>query len=130
MDLVVLAKVTILVMDPNVARVAVEERGFTAAIGELHMAVVSLRHAFLRHSDLGLKDWFECDDPKQQSDEREDRLRVNVNAHVSASSFTDGGTSRIQDFGGQDFHFDTSQPTDRPWRRPPRPRKEHALSLR
>jgi hypothetical protein len=33
-----------------------------------------------------LKDWFQCEHRKKQSDEREDRLCVKVNAHVSASN--------------------------------------------
>jgi hypothetical protein len=43
--------------------------------------------ASLRQGGLGLKDWFQCEHRKKQSDEREDRLRVKVNAHVSASWF-------------------------------------------
>jgi 6-phosphogluconate dehydrogenase len=76
----VLAIVGIAVMYPNVARAGIEERGFTVAIRELDTAKVSRRLG-----SRGLKDWFQCDRHKNQKDEREDRLRVKVNTHVSAS---------------------------------------------
>jgi hypothetical protein len=81
-DFVVLAKVAIVAILPNVATAGIEEGVVTPAIRELDTAVVSLRHGA-----LGLKDWVQCDHRKKQSDEREDHLRVKVNAHVSASMF-------------------------------------------
>src|ERR1035437_836415 len=81
MDFVVLAKVAIVAIFPNVAAAAIEERVVTRAIRELDTGEVSLRHG-----GLGLKDWFQCEHQKKQSDEREDRLCVKVNAHVSASN--------------------------------------------
>jgi hypothetical protein len=81
MDFVMLAKVAIFGIFPNIATAGIEERVVTPAIRELDMAEV-----FLRHNGLGLKDWFQCDHCKKQSDDREDRLCVKVNAHVSASN--------------------------------------------
>src|ERR1019366_2946655 len=81
MDFVVLAKVAIVAIFPNVATAAIEERVVTRAIRELDTGEVSLRHG-----GLGLKDWFQCEHQKKQSDEREDRLCVKVNAHVSTSN--------------------------------------------
>jgi len=66
---------------PNVASVGIEERVVTPAKRELDTGVVSLRHC-----GLGLKNWFQCEHREKQSDEREDRLCVKVNAHVSASN--------------------------------------------
>jgi hypothetical protein len=80
-DFVVLAKMAIVTIFPNVATASVEKRVVTSAIRELDTAEVSRRHGV-----LGLKDWFQYDHTKKQSDECKDRLRVNVNAHVSASS--------------------------------------------
>jgi hypothetical protein len=80
-DFVVLAKMAIVAIFPNVATAGIEERVVTAAIRELDMAEVSIRH-----DGLGLKDWFQCEHRKKQRDEREDRLCVKVNAHVSASN--------------------------------------------
>src|ERR1035438_4951796 len=81
MDFVVLGKVAIVPIFPNVATGASEDRGVTSALRELNTGEVSLRHG-----GLGLKDWFQCEHQKKQSDEREDRLCVKVNAHVSASN--------------------------------------------
>jgi hypothetical protein len=78
----VVAKVAVVAIFPNVASVGIEERMVTPAIRELDTGEVSLRH-----DGLGLSDWFQCDHRKKQSDEREDRLRVKVSAHVSASKF-------------------------------------------
>jgi hypothetical protein len=76
-----LAKVAIVAIFPNVAATGIEERVVPPAIRELDMVEDSLRH-----DSLGLKDWFQCDHRKKQSDEREDRLRVKVNAHASSPS--------------------------------------------
>jgi hypothetical protein len=80
MDFVVLAKLAIVAIFPNVAAAGIEERVVTPAIRELDTDVLSVRHG-----GLGLKDWFQYDYRKKQRDECEDRLRVKVNAHVSAS---------------------------------------------
>jgi hypothetical protein len=80
MDFIVVAKVAMVAIFPNVASVGVEERVVTPAIRELETDVLSLGHGGLR-----LKDWFHYDHRKKQSDECEDRLRVKVNARVSAS---------------------------------------------
>jgi hypothetical protein len=80
MDFVVLVELAILAIFPNVAAAGIEERVVAPAIRELDRGVLSLRH-----SGLGLKHWFHCDHRKKQNDECEDRLRVQVNAHMSAS---------------------------------------------
>jgi hypothetical protein len=66
---------------PNFASIGIEERVVTGAIRELDTGEVSLRH-----DAMGLKNWFQCEHREKQSDEREDRLCVKVNAHVSASN--------------------------------------------
>jgi len=71
----VVAKVAMVAIFPNFAGVAIEERVVTPAIRELDADVASLRHC-----GLGLKNWFQCEHRKKQSDEREDRLCVKVNA--------------------------------------------------
>jgi hypothetical protein len=95
MDFVVVAKVAMVAIFPNVASVGIEERVVTAAIRELDTGEVSLRHY-----GLGLKNWFQCEHRKEQNDEREDRLCVKVNAHVSASNLFTAfrGTRPIQHF--------------------------------
>jgi hypothetical protein len=80
MNFVVLAKLAIVAIFPNVATAAIEEGVVTPAIRELDTDVLSLRHG-----RLGLKDWFQYDHRKKQSDECEDRLRVKVNAHANPS---------------------------------------------
>jgi hypothetical protein len=80
-DLVVLAKVTIVAILPNVATAGVEECVVPPAIRELDTGEVSIRQ-----SGLGLKDWFHYDYRKKQSDDCEDSLRIKVNAHVSNSN--------------------------------------------
>jgi hypothetical protein len=81
MDFVVLAKLALVAIFPNVATAGIEERVVAPAIRELDTSEVSI----IRHGGLGLKDWFQYDYRKKQSDDCEDRLRVKVNAHVSAS---------------------------------------------
>jgi hypothetical protein len=76
----VLAKLAIVAIFPNVAAAGIKERVVTTAIRELDTDVLSVRHG-----GLGLKDWFQYDYRKKQSDDCEDRLRVKINAHVSAS---------------------------------------------
>jgi hypothetical protein len=80
---------------PNVASVAIEERVITPAVRELDTGVASLRHC-----GLWLENGFQCEHRKKQSDERQYRLCVKVNAHMSASNlFTaDRGTRQIQHF--------------------------------
>jgi len=80
MDFVVLAKLAIVAIFPNVPAAGIKERVVTTAIGELDTDVLSVRHG-----RLGLEDWFQYDYCKKQSDDCEDRLRVKINAHVSAS---------------------------------------------
>jgi hypothetical protein len=80
MDFVVLAELAIVAIFPNVAAAVIEERVVTAAIRELDTDVLSLRH-----SRLGLKEWFQYNHREKQSDDCEDRLRVTVNAHANAS---------------------------------------------
>jgi hypothetical protein len=80
MDFVVLAKLPIVAIFPNVAASRIEERVVPPAIRELDAAVLSVRHGGLR-----LKDGFQYDYRKKQSDERKNRFRVSVNAHVSGS---------------------------------------------
>jgi hypothetical protein len=89
-DFVVLFKVAVVAIFPHVATAGIEERVLTPAIRELDVVEVPRRHG-----GLGLKDWFEYDRRKKQSDEREDRLRVKVNAHVRASSFSETSISPL-----------------------------------
>jgi hypothetical protein len=95
MDSVVVAEVAMVAIFPNVASVGVEERVVAAAIRELDTGEVSLRHY-----GLGMKNWLEYEHRKEQSDERENRLCVEVNAHVSASNLFTAfrGTRPIQHF--------------------------------
>lgn len=81
MDFVVLFKAAIVAIFPNVTSAGIEERVVTAAIREL-----DTREGPVRHGALGLKDWFQYDHRKKQGDEREDRLGIQVNAHVSVSN--------------------------------------------
>jgi hypothetical protein len=78
MDSVVLLKVAIVAIFPNVATAGIEERVATpGTIRELDTAVGPVRHG-----GLGLKDWFQYAHRKKHSDECEDYLRITVNAHV------------------------------------------------
>jgi len=76
-DFVVLFKVATVAIFPNVATAGIEERVVPPAIRELDTAEGSTRHG-----GLGLKDWFQYDHRKKQSDACQDRLRVKVDAHV------------------------------------------------
>jgi hypothetical protein len=76
-DFVVLFKVAIVAIFPNIATAGIEERVVAPAVRELDASVRSIRQGGLR-----LKDWFQYAHRKKQSDESEDRLRVKVNAHV------------------------------------------------
>jgi hypothetical protein len=80
MDFVVLAELAIVAIFPDVATAAIEERVVPPAIGELHPGVLSVGHG-----GLWLKEWFQYDYEKKQSDDCEDRLGVTVNAHASVS---------------------------------------------
>jgi hypothetical protein len=82
MDFVVVAKVAMVAVFPKVASVGIEERVVTRAIGKLDTG-----EATIRHGSLWLKDRSQQDQRKKYSDDCEDRLRINVNAHVSASYF-------------------------------------------
>jgi hypothetical protein len=81
MDSIVLAKVAVVAIFPNVATAGIEKRVVTPAIRELDTAEVSVRQG-----GLGLKDWFHYNHCKKQRDDREDRLGIEVNAHVSDSN--------------------------------------------
>jgi hypothetical protein len=70
-DFVVVAKVAMVAIFPNVATIGVEERVVTPAIRELNTGEASICQG-----GLGLKDWFHYDHRQKQNDEREDRLRV------------------------------------------------------
>ena len=59
MDFVVLFKLAIVAIFPNVATAGIEERVLTPAIRELDTAVGSVRHG-----GLGLKDWFQYEFPR------------------------------------------------------------------
>src|ERR1035438_794299 len=84
MDFVVLFKLAIVAIFPNVATAGIEERVVPSAIRELDAAVASIRHG-----GLGLNDWFQYAHRKKQSDECEDHLRIKVNAHVRPPSLPD-----------------------------------------
>jgi hypothetical protein len=71
MDFVVVAKVAMVAIFPNVASVAVEERVVTPAIRELNTGEASIRQG-----GLGLKDWFHYDHRQKQNDERENHLCI------------------------------------------------------
>jgi hypothetical protein len=83
MDFVMVAEIAVVAIFPNVAAVGVEERVITAAIRELDTGITALRQ-----SGLGLNEWLQYEHRKKQGDDREDRLCVKVNAHVSASNFS------------------------------------------
>jgi hypothetical protein len=80
MDFVVLVKLAVVAIFPYVPAAGIEERVVTAAIRELDTYVLSLGHGGLR-----LEDWLQYDYRKKQSDECEDRLCVEINAHESGS---------------------------------------------
>ena len=61
---------------PNVASASIERIKSIRSGAELNAIQASLRYG-----GLWLKDWFQCDYRKQQNYEREDYLRVKVNAH-------------------------------------------------
>ena len=97
MDFVMVAKVAMVAIFPNVTGVGIEEGLITSAIRELDAGVGTLRH-----NGLGLNDWFQYEHRKKQSDEREDRFRVKVKAHVSyLQGSADRGTRRIRQSKGQ-----------------------------
>ena len=75
------AEVAMVTVFPHVSGVGIEKRVVSAAVRELDTGVGALRHDGLR-----LKNRFQCEHRQKQSDEREDRLCVKVNAHGSASS--------------------------------------------
>jgi hypothetical protein len=81
MDFVVLAKLALVAIFPNVTTAGIKERVVAPAIGKLNPSEVSI----IRHGDLRLKDWFQYDYRQKQGDDCEDSLRVKINAHVSAS---------------------------------------------
>ena len=59
------AKVAMVAIFPNVASAGIEERVVAPAIRELDTGEASLRQG-----GLGLKNWFQCEHRKKQSDER------------------------------------------------------------
>jgi hypothetical protein len=81
MDFVMVAKVSMVAIFPNVASVDIKKRVVTPAIRELDTGEASGRQ-----SGLGLKDWFHRDHRKKHSDDCEDSLRIKVNAHVMHSN--------------------------------------------
>jgi hypothetical protein len=81
MDFVMVAKVAMVAIFPNVAGVDIKKRVVTPAVRELDPGKASGRQ-----SALGLKDWFHYDHRKKHGDDREDSLRIKVNAHVSNSN--------------------------------------------
>jgi hypothetical protein len=100
------AKVAMVAIFPNVAGVGIEERVVTPAVRELDSGVASLCQC-----GLGLKEWFQGEPRKKQSDDREDRLCVKVNAHVSASMFPQiAGMHPNQHFSGQQHRIVVSAP--------------------
>jgi hypothetical protein len=58
-DFVVIAKIAMVAILPNVASVGIEESVVTPAVRELDTGVGSLRH-----NGLGLKEWFQCEHRK------------------------------------------------------------------
>jgi hypothetical protein len=80
MDFVVLVKLAIVAIFPYVPAAGIEERVVTAAVRELDTYVPSLGQG-----GLGLEDRLQYDYRKKQSDECEDRLCVEINAHKSGS---------------------------------------------
>jgi hypothetical protein len=82
MDFVMVAKIAVVAIFPNVAGVGIEERVVASAVRELDTGVASLCQG-----GLGLKEWFQGEHREKQSDDRENRLCVKVNAHVSVSCF-------------------------------------------
>jgi hypothetical protein len=82
LDLIVLAKVAIVAIFPDVTTARIEERVVPPTVRELEMVEDSSSH-----DGLGWKDGLQCDHRKKQRDEREDRLRVKVRAHVIRLQF-------------------------------------------
>jgi hypothetical protein len=76
---------------PDVAGIGIEKRVVTAAIRELDTGVASLGH-----DGLGLKDWFQGDHRKKQSDERKDRFSVKANPHVKRLQSVPAGGGRLE----------------------------------
>jgi hypothetical protein len=107
-DFVVVAKVAMVAIFPNVASIGVEERVVTPVISELDTGVGSLGHDGLR-----LKNWFQCEHRKKQSDDRENRLGVKVNAHLSASNLCFRGSRDA--FPYSTFEADRSESLKRPY---------------
>jgi hypothetical protein len=82
MDFVMVAKVAMVAIFPNIASVDVEKRMVTAAIRELDTGKGAGCPGGLR-----LENWLQDEHRKKQGDQREDRFCVKVNAHVATSNF-------------------------------------------
>src|SRR5580704_12422682 len=80
MDFVVVAKIAVVAIFPNVASVGIEERVVSPAIGELNTGESSVCYC-----SLGLNDRLQNHHRKQQSDDCDDRLGVKITTHVSVS---------------------------------------------
>jgi hypothetical protein len=79
MDFVMVAKVAMVAIFPNVASVGIEKRVVTAAIRELDTSKARCV------GGLRLENWLEGQHQKKQGDHREDRFCVKVNAHLGTS---------------------------------------------
>jgi hypothetical protein len=100
MDFVMVAKVAMVTIFPNVASVGIEKRMVTAAIRELDTGKGARCLGALR-----LENWLQGEHRKKQGDQREDRFCVKVNAHVETSNLSPqfGGMAQLQHFRGRKY---------------------------
>jgi hypothetical protein len=83
MDFVMIAKVAMVAIFPNVASIDIEKRMVTAAIRELDTGKGARCLGGLR-----LENRLQDDHRKKQGDQRKDRFCVKVNAHVATSNLS------------------------------------------
>src|ERR1700693_3302746 len=100
MDFVMVTKVSMVAVFPNVASVDIEKRVVTAAIRELDTGKGTGCPGGLR-----LEKWLQGEHRKKQGDQREDRFCVEVNAHVAASNLSPqfSGMAQRKHFRGRRY---------------------------
>src|ERR1017187_6410734 len=99
MDFVMVAKVAMVPIFPNVASAGIEKRMVTAAIRELDTGKSARCVGGLR-----LENWLEGDHRKKQGDQREDRFCEKVNAHLGTSLLSPlCGMAKHEHFKGRKY---------------------------
>jgi hypothetical protein len=99
MDFVMVPKVAMVAIFPNVASVGIEKRMVTAAIRELDTGKSARCVGWLR-----LENWPEGEHRKKQDDQREDRFCVKVTAHLGTSLLSPRcGTAHHVHFKGRKY---------------------------